>query len=118
MDETTILLIANIISLAGNVIATVAALLRSKRKVLLFQSTNNFLAGVSEIMMKAYSGVVQEAISIIRNFLFVFVKEKRAAKIAVGGLCLVAGVVAGVLFNVWLSNNVWYGYFPIVGTAA
>ena len=33
-------------------------------------------------------------------------------------ICLVAGLVAGVLFNIYLSDNVLYGYLPVAGGVA
>ena len=117
MDDT-VLLIANILSLIGNVIATSAAILKSKRKVLLFQSSNHVLEIVAQGITAAYSGMVQEVISLIRNLLFVFVKStKKAPKLIISILCLVAGLVLGVVFNVLLSGNVWYGYLPVAGGA-
>ena len=118
MSSTTVLWIANILSLIGNVIATSAAFLKSKRNILLFQSTNHVLEIIAQSMTEAYSGVVQEVISLIRNVTFVFVKTtKKAPKLIVSIVCLVAGLVAGVLFNVYFSNNVLYGYLPIAGAA-
>ena len=118
MDEKTALLIANILSLIGNVIATSAAFFKSKRNILLFQSSNHVLEIVAQLLTKAYSGVVQEAISLVRNITFVFVKtSKKAPKIIISLLCLVAGVVVGVLFNIYFSDNVLYGYLPIAGAA-
>ena len=118
MDETTRLWIANILSLIGNVIATSAAFLKSKRNILLFQSSNHVLEIVAQSFTEAYSGVVQEAISLVRNVAFVFVKTtKKAPKLIISALCLAAGVVVGVLFNIYFSNNVLYGYLPIAGAA-
>ena len=118
MDPTSALLIANILSLVGNTVATVAAFLKSKRNILLFQSSNHVLEIVAQLLTGAYSGVAQEAISLIRNVTFIFLKTtKKAPKLIVSVLCLIAGIVAGVLFNVYLSGNVLYGYLPVAGAA-
>lgn len=118
MNETTVLWIANILSLIGNVIATSAAFLRSKRNILLFQSSNHVLEIIAQLFTGAYSGVVQEAISLVRNVSFVFIKsKKKVPKLIISLLCLVAGLVVGILFNVYFSHNVLYGYLPIAGSA-
>ena len=118
MDETTKLLLANILSLIGNVIATSAAVFRAKKRVLLFQSANHVLEIVSQFLTKAYSGVTQEGISLIRNVLFVFVKTtKKLPKLIISLLCLVAGLALGIFINVRFGGNVWYGYLPIAGAA-
>ena len=118
MSAATILLIANILSLVGNVIATSAAFLKSKRNILLFQSSNHVLEIIAQTMTEAYSGVTQEVISLVRNVSLVFIKSaKKAPKLIISVVCLVAGLVAGVLFNVYFSNNVLYGYLPVVAGA-
>jgi len=118
MGASTVLIIANILSLVGNVIATSAAFLKSKRNILLFQSSNHVLEIIAQAMTEAYSGVAQEAISLVRNIALVFIKStKKAPKLIISVLCLVGGLVAGILFNVYLSNNVLYGYLPIAGAA-
>ena len=118
MEITTLLLIANILSLVGNVIATSAAFLKSKRTILLFQSSNHVLEIIAQLMTEAYSGVTQEAISLVRNVALIFIKDtKKAPKLIVSVVCLVAGLVAGILFNVFFSGNVLYGYLPVAGGA-
>jgi len=117
MDDT-LLLIANIITFVGMTIATVAALFKAKRRVLLFQSANHVLEIVAQCMTKAYSGMVQESIALVYSVILLFVKSpKKAPKVIVSGICLVAGLVLGIVINVKYSGNVWYGYLPIVATA-
>ena len=118
MKQETVLLIANILSLVGNVIATSAAYLKSKRNILLFQSSNHILEIVAQTMTAAYSGVAQEAVSLVRNISLIFIKsKKKAPKLIVSVICLAAGLVMGVCFNVFLSGNVLYGYLPVAGAA-
>ena len=116
--DPTVLLIANILSLIGNVMATTSALFKSKRTILLFQSSNHVLEVICQFMTAAYSGMIQEVISLIRNTTFVFLKTtKKAPKLIVSLICLVAGIVLGVVINVRFSGNVLYGYLPIVAAA-
>lgn len=116
--EKTFLLIANILSLIGNVLATTSAILKSKKTMLVFQSSNHVLEIIAQLLTQAYSGMVQEVISLVRNVIFLFVKTaKKLPKLIISVLCLVAGVVSGVLFNIFLSGNVLYGYLPVAGAA-
>ncbi len=116
--EKTFLLIANILSLIGNVLATASAILKSKKTMLVFQSSNHVLEIIAQLLTQAYSGMVQEVISLVRNVIFLFVKTtKKLPKLIISALCLVAGVVSGVLFNIFLSGNVLYGYLPVAGAA-
>ena len=116
--DNTLLLIANIITFVGAAIATVAALFKAKRRVLLFQSVNHVLEIVAQGMTKAYSGMVQECITLLYNVVILFVKgSQKALKVTVSVLCLVAGLVLGVVVNVLFSGNVWYGYLPIAAAA-
>lgn len=116
--DNTVLLIANIITFVGMTIATVAALFNSKRRVLLFQSVNHVLEIIAQFMTKAYSGMVQEIITLVYSVTILFVKStKKAPKIIISAICLVAGLVLGVIINVKFSGNVWYGYLPIAAAA-
>ena len=116
--DNTLLLIANIITFVGTAIATIAALFKSKRRVLLFQSVNHVLEVVAQGMTQAYSGMVQEIITLIYSVVILFVKStKKAPKVIISAVCLVAGLVLGVVINVLFSGNVWYGYLPIAAAA-
>ena len=112
-----ILIIANILSFIGNLLFTLSSILKSKKKILLFQSTNHVLAIISEFMTNAYSGMVQEFTSLARNIVLLFVKrEKKILKLIITIAFVIVAVVAGALINYFISDNVWYGYLPIIGT--
>lgn len=112
-----ILLIANILSLLGNTLFTSSALLKNKKKILVFQNSNYILSTIAEILQKAYSATMQEMTAFFRNIVLLFVKDdKKKTKLVVSLIFLVIAVVGGVLFNIFLSNNVWYGYLPICAT--
>ena len=72
-----VLIIANVLSFIGNSLFTLSALLKSKRNILLFQSSNHVLAIIAEVMMNAYSAMTQEAVSLLRNLILLFLKVKR-----------------------------------------
>lgn len=112
-----ILIIANILSLIGNTLFTTSALLKSKKKILVFQNSNYILSTIAEILQEAYSATVQEMTAFFRNIVLLFVKDdKKKTKLVVSLIFLFIAVVAGVLLNIFLSDNIWYGYLPICAT--
>ena len=113
---STVLIIANIISFVGNTLFTISALLKSKRKILIFQSINHGLAIVSEYMMDAFSAMAQESVSLTRNFILLFLKIKNEfVKFILNIICVIVAVSLGVTLNILLNDNVWYGYLPVLG---
>lgn len=112
-----VLIIANILSLIGNLLFTLSSILKNKKKIILFQSSNYVLAVISEYMTEAYSGMVQEGVSLIRNIILLFVKtEKKIVKLLITVLCVLVAVTAGIIINILKNGNVWYGYLPVIGT--
>ena len=112
-----VIIIANVLSFIGNTLFTLSSILKSKKKILIFQSTNHVLAIVSEILTAAYSGVVQEVVALIRNFVMLFVDAKnKIAKLIITIICVLIAVIVGILINYYLSDNVWYGYLPVIAT--
>ena len=113
---TIIQIIANVLSFIGNSLFTISAILKSKKKIVLFQTGNYIFAIVAETMTKAYAGLVQESVALLRNIILLFVKDNKIAKLVVSISCVLIGMVVGVILNVTLSDNVWFGYLPIAGS--
>ena len=112
-----VLIIANILSLIGNTLFTASTLFKEKKKILLMQNSNYVLAIISEYMTEAYSGMVQESMSLIRNIILLFVKtNNKKAKLIVTLISVLIAVSVGIYINVVYSGNVWHGYLPICGT--
>ena len=112
-----ITIIANILSLIGNTLFTASSIFKEKKKILLLQNSNYVLAIISEYMTKAYSGMVQESMSLIRNLILLFVKDNnKKVKLIITLICVTIAVTAGILINIFYSGNVWYGYLPVLGT--
>ena len=98
-----ILIIANILSLMGNTLFTSSALLKNKKKILVFQNSNYILSTIAEILTKAYSATMQEMTAFFRNIVLLFVKDdKKKTKLVVSLIFLVIAVIGGVLFNIFL----------------
>ena len=106
----------NIFLLLGNgcsLLATLSNMFASTRKtargVLLVQSLGQVFYFLCGIFLKGYSGSVQNAMSIVRNF--VAMGKKKSSKWVEWGL-IAAGGVLGVVFN----NLGLAGWLPIVGS--
>ncbi len=113
----TILIIANVLSFIGNTLFTLSSVFKSKKKILICQSSNYILAIISEFMTSAFSAMVQEGMSLIRNIILLFVKTKnKIVKLTITLICVSISVCVGIIINIYFSNNVWYGYLPIMGT--
>ena len=113
---STYFIIANILSLIGNTLFTISAIVRNKRKLLLLQSSNHTLSIIAEYMTHAYSAMVQESVSLIRNSILLFIDEARVKlKAFITGICVIVAVSVGVTFNIIFNDNIWYGYLPILG---
>lgn len=105
----------NISLLLGNgcsLLATLSNMFASTRKtargVLLVQSLGQAFYFACAIFLKGYSGAVQNAMSIVRNF--VAMGKKKSSKWMEWTL-IAGGVVLGVVFN----NRGLAGWLPIVG---
>ncbi len=96
---------------------TSSSLFKKKNIVLLMQSTAHIISSVAEILTKAFSGMVIEIVSLLRDVVLVFVpNEKRLVKISVSLVCVLIGVIIGILLNIKLNDNIWYGYIPLIAT--
>ena len=112
----TLLIIANVLSFIGNAFFSLSAILHSKKKIVISQSTNYVFAIVSEAMVGAYSALIQEASALIKNIVLLFVKEKeKLVRLIVSAICIIVALVLGVVINIKYNENVWYGYLPIIG---
>ena len=112
-----ILIIANILSLIGNTLFTLSSIFKEKKKILLLQNSNYVLAIISEAMTTAWSGMVQESMSLLRNIILLFVKtNSKKVKLIITLSCVTIAVTAGILINIYYSGNAWYGYLPVCGT--
>ena len=107
MDNISLLL-GNGCSLLATLSNMVASTRKTARGVLLVQSLGQAFYFACAIFLKGYSGAVQNAMSIVRNF--VAMGKKKAGKPVEWGL-IAAGVVLGVVFN----NRGLAGWLPILG---
>ena len=100
------IIIGNICSLLAMASDSFSSTRKSAKGVLLVQCLSQFIYGVGTVILKGYSGAVQNAVSIIRNF--VAIKEVKSK--AVEWILVLLGVGLGVAFN----NLGLIGYLPIL----
>ena len=101
------LLLGNGCSLLATLSNIFASTRPTARGVLLVQSLGQVFYFLCGILLKAYSGAVQNALSIVRNFAAMGKKKSKWVEWAL----IAAGVVLGVVFN----NRGLAGWLPIVG---
>ena len=121
MSAEQIIVLANVISFIGNALFTSSALFKSKKKIIAFQTSchlTNSLAAVtmSFVNPAAWSGFTQDASCFFKNIVLLFVDDsKKVLKLVVNILFIIIALVGGILFNILLSDGIWYGYLPIGG---
>jgi len=78
---------------------------KKARDVLLFQALGQLIYGIGAFILKGYSAVVQNAVSIVRNL--AAMGKKRY--LALEWILIILGVVLGLCFN----NRGYWGLFPV-----
>ena len=116
MTKEQIIIIANVLSLIGNALFTSSSLFHSKKKIIAVQSSCHLLNSGAALMVNAYSGASQDGIMLLKNIILLFVDDaKKRFKLFVNVLCIILALSLGIVLNILLSGNVWYGYFPVIG---
>ncbi len=110
------LLVANIISFVANAFFTIAAIFKSKNKILITQSVCHGLSIATEVMTSAYGGLSQDSVSLVRNIGLLFIKNNKKAQIIFSIVCVVVALSLGITLNILLNDNVWYGYLPVMAS--
>lgn len=100
------ILIGNIIMLIGSVIMVSLGLLKTRRQVLIWQTTQIGLMCIGAIFLGSIPGLIANLIGVTRNMLCYFDKMNRKTQIALSVVATV-GILA---FN----NIGWLGIFPLL----
>lgn len=100
------LITGNLCSLIAMFTDSISNTRKTTRAVLLFQSISQGLYGIGSVVLGGYSGAVQNAVSILRNFVAI---RKINSKVLQWALAIL-GVALGVCFN----NLGLVGWLPIV----
>ena len=101
-----LLIWGNLLSLLATFTDLYSVSRKTARSILIAQTVTQGLLGLSSVMFGAYSAVVQNVVSIIRNLTAL---SNKSGKIVEYGLVAV-GVILGIAFN----NLGWVGWLPIM----
>lgn len=78
---------------------------KTAKGVLMVQNVSQLIYCVGTVVLKGYSGAVQNLISILRNLMAMGQKQNRALEWVL--------VILGVVLGVWCNNLGLMGYLPI-----
>ena len=100
------LIIGNVCSLLAMVTDSVSSTRKTAKGVLLVQSLSQLIYFIGTVVLKGYSGAVQNAVSILRNFVAIRDIRNKYVEWTLAGL----GVVLGLAFN----NLGFMGLLPVI----
>ena len=101
------IIIGNICSLLAMAADSISSSMKTSRGMLLMQALGQVIYGIGSILLKGYSAVAQNTVSIVRNLVAISKKQNKAVE---WGLIII-GVVLGVVFN----NRGIIGLLPVIG---
>lgn len=109
MDNTSVI-IGNVCSLLAMGTDAISASQKTAKRVLWVQNLSQLIYFTGTVVLKGYSGAVQNAISIARNLVAI----KGISSKVVEMILLALGVVLGLVFN----NLGLMGLLPVVASTA
>ena len=100
------IILGNACSLLAMITDSVSSTRKTAKGVLLVQSLSQLIYCIGTILLKGYSGAVQNAVSILRNFIAIRKIESRLLE----WMLVFLGVALGLGFN----NLGLIGYLPVI----
>ena len=100
------LIIGNVCSILAMATDSISSTRKTAKGVLLVQSLSQLIYFIGTVVLKGYSGAVQNAVSILRNFVAIRDIRSKYVEWALVGL----GVVLGLAFN----NLGFMGLLPVI----
>lgn len=113
-------IIASVLSSIAILIFIFTSALKSKKKILAYQSISHVFLVLSEIITKAWSSIIQDCVSITRNVLAYFGKNTKVVNIVLITFAAVFGVYVNIftvnVFTPWkgICYGGWYGFLPVI----
>ena len=104
------LLAANILTVAGQLVAIHSSTKDDKKQILKLQSLSILLMMTSSIILKGYSALVIDALGLSRNILSFF-------SVSFKGLPYIF-IVLSIVFGLYFNNLRIVGVFPIIANVA
>lgn len=106
MGNAMDIVLGNVCSLMAMVTDSVSSSRKTAKGVLLVQNLSQLIYGVGSVFLRGYSSAVQNAVSIIRNFVAIRKVESKVVE----WILVALGVVLGIAFN----NRGLVGYLPVI----
>ena len=100
------LIIGNVCSILAMATDSISSTRKTTKGVLLVQSLSQLIYFIGTVVLKGYSGAVQNAVSILRNFVAIREIHNKYVEWTLAGL----GVVLGLAFN----NLGFMGLLPVI----
>ena len=104
--NTISVILGNGCSLLAMVTDSISSTQKTAKGVLLMQSLSQLIYCIGTILLKGYSGAVQNLVSILRNFVAI----RKISSPLIEWILVALGVALGLLFN----NLGLIGYLPVV----
>ena len=104
--NTISVILGNGCSLLAMVTDSISSTQKTAKGVLLMQSLSQLIYCIGTILLKGYSGAVQNVVSILRNFVAI----RKISSLLIEWILVALGVALGLLFN----NLGLIGYLPVV----
>ena len=101
-----VLIIGNIIALIGSILMIYAGVIKDKKGILLVQSLQVGLLGISNLVLGGISGFIINTINFIRNI--ICYKEALSLKVKI--LLSIISIILTIYFN----NHGLIGYLPLI----
>ena len=100
------IILGNVCSLLAMITDSISATRKTAKGVLIFQSLSQVIYGTGAILLKGYSSAVQNAVSLLRNFVAI----RKVNSALVEWILLILGVVLGL----WFNNLGLVGWLPVI----
>ena len=104
--NTTSIIIGNICSILAMLSDSFSSTRKTTRGVLSVQCLSQMIYFTGTVILKGYSGAVQNAVSLLRNLVAI----RRIESKALEWFLIILGVVLGICFN----NRGWMGLLPVI----
>ena len=100
------IILGNVCSLLAMITDSISATRKTAKGVLIFQSLSQVIYGTGAILLKGYSSAVQNAVSLLRNFVAI----RKVNSALVEWILVILGVVLGL----WFNNLGLVGWLPVI----
>lgn len=100
------IIVGNICSLLAMLTDTFSTTRKTVKEILLVQCLSQFIYCVGTVLLKGYSGAVQNVVSIFRNLVAIKKIENKFVEWML--------VFLGVVLGIWFNNLGFVGYLPVI----